>query len=80
MRVVIDASPLLLRSAGVKNYFYHWLQHLRKLAGIDAIRAFPFIGEFGELNHERSVLSPAATWLATVSESNRIRPILYRRL
>ena len=67
MRVVIDASSLLLRSAGVKNYFYHWLRHLRALAGIDAIRAFPFLKEFGDLNHERSVLPPAATYRRLVA-------------
>ena len=61
MRVLIDASPLLLRSAGVKNYFYHWLSHLRRIARVGTIRAFPFLGELGELTHERSVLSPFAT-------------------
>jgi glycosyltransferase involved in cell wall biosynthesis len=62
LRVVIDASSLLLRSAGVKNYFYHWLKHLRTLAGIDTIRAFPFLEEFGPLDHERSVLPPSSTY------------------
>ena len=33
MRVVIDATPLLVRSAGVKNYLYHWILHLRRAAG-----------------------------------------------
>ena len=28
MRILIDATPLLLRSAGVKTYTYHWIQHL----------------------------------------------------
>ena len=32
MRVVIDAVPLLIRSAGVKNYLYHWIEHLRRAA------------------------------------------------
>ena len=60
MRVLIDASPLLLKSAGVKNYYYHWLVHLRRLAGVDAIRIFPFLNDLGELDHEQSVLSPIA--------------------
>ncbi len=62
MRVLIDASPLLLKSAGVKNYYYHWLVHLRRLAGVDAIRIFPFLNDLGELDHEQSVLSPIQTY------------------
>src|ERR1035438_10200367 len=33
MRVVIDATPLLVRSAGVKNYLYHWILHRRRDGG-----------------------------------------------
>ena len=62
MRIAIDATPLLLRSAGVKNYFYHWISHLRRLARDDEIRLFPFLGELGTLTHEESVLSGWATW------------------
>lgn len=62
MRVEIDATPLLLRSAGVKNYFYHWIRHLRREAGESSILAFPYIGRFGGLTHENSVLGPLATW------------------
>lgn len=62
MRIEIDATPLLLRSAGVKNYLYHWIRHLRRLAGDDRIAAFPFLGEFGGLTHEESLLGPLATW------------------
>ena len=29
--MVIDAVPLLIRSAGVKNYLYHWIEHLRRI-------------------------------------------------
>ena len=36
MRILIDATPLLLRSAGVKTYTYHWIQHLWQQAGNDA--------------------------------------------
>ena len=37
MRVVIDAVPLLIRSAGVKNYLYHWIDHLRLAAPPETI-------------------------------------------
>jgi glycosyltransferase involved in cell wall biosynthesis len=56
MRIAIDATPLLLRSAGVKSYTYYWLASLRREAGErDAILTFPVTGRFGELDHERSM-------------------------
>jgi glycosyltransferase involved in cell wall biosynthesis len=62
MRVVIDAVPLLIRSAGVKNYLYYWIDHLRSLAGADTIRTFPALGSLGPLTHEASVAGPARTF------------------
>jgi alpha-1,3-rhamnosyl/mannosyltransferase len=59
MRICIDATSLLLRSAGVKNYVYHWMRSLQKEAKEHEITAFPALGEVGELNHETSVLN---TW------------------
>ncbi|MEK7403712.1 MAG: glycosyltransferase family 1 protein [Acidobacteriota bacterium] len=61
MRVAIDATPLLLRSAGVKNHLYHWIVHLRRLAGEGAVVTFPLRAPLGELSHERSVWGSAAT-------------------
>ncbi|HUS06779.1 MAG TPA: glycosyltransferase family 1 protein [Bryobacteraceae bacterium] len=57
MRICIDATSLLLRSAGVKNYVYHWMRSLQREAKEHDITAFPALGEVGELNHEGSVLS-----------------------
>jgi glycosyltransferase involved in cell wall biosynthesis len=63
MRVVIDATPLLVRSAGVKNYLYHWIEHLRRAAGPrNEIATFPAIPEFRALTHEASVAGPLRTW------------------
>ena len=62
MRVRIDATSVLLRSAGIKSYTYHWIRHLRKQAGDDEILPFPYLGELGDLRHETSVLTPAQTW------------------
>jgi len=61
MRVVIDALPLLIRSAGVKNYLYHWIAHLRRAAGADAIGTFPTLGKLGPLHHQASVAGPWRT-------------------
>ena len=57
MRITIDATSALLRSAGVKSYTYHWIRHLRRIAGPDEIRAFPYLGDFGALDHEASMLN-----------------------
>ncbi len=72
MRVVIDAVPLLVRSAGVKNYLYYWIQHLREAAGADCIRTFPALGELGPLTHERSVAGwwPTFSGLASLALAN----------
>jgi glycosyltransferase involved in cell wall biosynthesis len=57
MRVTIDATSALLRSAGIKSYTYHWVRHLRKQAQPGEIRAFPYLNDFGRLDHEASTLS-----------------------
>jgi len=62
MRVVIDATPLLVRSAGVKNYLYYWIQHLQRAAGAGVIGTFPHLEPLGPLNHERSVAGFWRTW------------------
>ena len=60
--MVIDAVPLLIRSAGIKNYLYYWIEHLRRAAGTSAIRTFPSMQELGPLSHERSVTGQWRTW------------------
>lgn len=61
MRILVDATPLLLRSAGVKNYLYHWLDHLRRQAAPGSVAAFPFLKGWGPLTHEHSVIGPLGT-------------------
>jgi len=56
MRVTIDATSALLRSAGIKSYTYHWVRHLRRQAQNDEIRAFPYLQDFGRLDHEASTI------------------------
>jgi glycosyltransferase involved in cell wall biosynthesis len=72
MRVVIDAVPLLVRSAGVKNYLYHWIAHLRRAAGADAIRTFPSMPVLGALTHEGSIAGRVrtVTGLGALAASN----------
>ncbi|MGA2595873.1 MAG: glycosyltransferase family 1 protein [Bryobacteraceae bacterium] len=62
MPVLIDATSLLLRSAGVKSYTYNWLRSLRQIAEPSEIKAFPFLNGLGRFTHEESVLSPLETY------------------
>ena len=78
LRVAIDATPLLVRSAGVKGYLWHWIQAMRKSAGSSAIRAFPFIGALPPLQHDRSIYSNAGTLarIAALHGSNKIPGVI----
>src|SRR5690242_11648400 len=80
MRVTIDATSALLRSAGVKGYTYHWLHHLRKQAAQgEEIRAFPLLDDWQRLDHERSATSLFSTLgrLALLHAANTIgAPVL----
>jgi glycosyltransferase involved in cell wall biosynthesis len=59
--LVLDASPLLLRSAGVKNYVYYWARSLAEHAGPNRLSLFPFLRVPDGIAHENSVLGRGAT-------------------
>jgi glycosyltransferase involved in cell wall biosynthesis len=62
LRLVIDAIPLLFRSAGVKNYLYYWTRRLvRESRDID-VALFPFLHSHADLDHERSLATPFGTF------------------
>src|SRR5579871_6076176 len=61
MNLFIDAIPLLVRSAGVKNYLFHWIVQLRRQLGDDRVTLFPFLDRLPELNHEGSVVDAPGT-------------------
>src|SRR6202035_2281684 len=79
MRILIDATPVLLPSVGIKTYLYHWIQHLWQQARNEQILTFPRLDKLTALNHERSILTPAQTFpkLALLQLANRA-PILSR--
>ena len=52
---MVDAVPLLVRSAGVKNYLYYWISSLRRAAGEDVVDTFPALGELPRLQHDASI-------------------------
>jgi glycosyltransferase involved in cell wall biosynthesis len=72
MRVLIDAIPLLLRSAGVKTYVYHWTRNLRLLAGSHTLELFPFLDPSPDIDHGKSVLGrwPTLARLALLHAAN----------
>lgn len=62
MKIAIDCTPLLLRSAGVKTALYHWIRALQQEAGDDEILLYPPLPRLGPLSHEGSVAPRWATW------------------
>jgi glycosyltransferase involved in cell wall biosynthesis len=58
---MVDATPLILRGAGIKTYLYHWLEALEETRGASRLSAFPHITETGSLNTEGSVLGGWST-------------------
>ena len=72
MKVLIDATPLLIRSAGVKNYLYHWIRAMRRAASAGTIETLPSLDQDAALNHERSVAGRWDTykWLARLAMAN----------
>ncbi len=79
MRLCIDATALLVRSAGVKTYTYNWIRALAREAPAGSISLFPFFAQVGALDHEHSTVSRAATLrgLALMHSMNYLRmPLL----
>lgn len=81
MKVLIDTYPLLVRSAGVKNYLYHWVDALQRTAPAGAIGTLPSTGNGAELNHDGSVAGAWETYrnLAVLAIANHLGvPVLDR--
>jgi glycosyltransferase involved in cell wall biosynthesis len=72
MRILIDATPLLMRSAGVKNYLYYWIRHLQAAKSDHHIDAFPWLFLPEHLNHDVSIsgLIGTAARLGYVAAAN----------
>jgi alpha-1,3-rhamnosyl/mannosyltransferase len=77
MRVSIDAIPLLLRSAGVKTYVFHWTESLSRLLDGDhasghELELFPYLDRPALYDHESSVAGrwPTLARLALLHAAN----------
>lgn len=62
MKVTVDATAMLVRSAGVKSYLFHWIEALRAAAGTHSLATWPRLGGDAPLDHERSPISVPATF------------------
>lgn len=79
MHLSVDASPLLLRSAGVKNYLYHWIVALRRQSAGHHVAPFPFLDRIGDLTHDDSNLSRLETLpriMFLISSNLRLHPAM----
>jgi glycosyltransferase involved in cell wall biosynthesis len=63
MRICVDGTSLLLRSAGVKNYTFHWLTSLQQELAGNELTIFPLLKRPENLHHDRSMLNPLQTYL-----------------
>ncbi len=54
MKVLYDAAPLLMRSAGVKNYHYALLQRLLATIPTGQLKIYPYLNGIGKNFNERS--------------------------
>jgi glycosyltransferase involved in cell wall biosynthesis len=77
MKVAVDITPLLIRSAGVKGYLYHWLRQLRRNPGGMRFETWPVEAGGAALDHERSLAGSSATvaGIATLHAANHLDPI-----
>ena len=63
MRICVDATALLQRSAGIKTVIYQWTRHLRAAAGKNQVSLFPFLDFPQDCPLDRSVIGPVGTAL-----------------
>ena len=61
MRILYDATPLLMRSAGVKNYHHSLLKQLMLLIWPHELELFPYLDKLEPNHNERSNYSRSQT-------------------
>ena len=63
MNILYDGTPLLMRSAGVKNYHHTLLTHLIPIVEPHRLKLFPFLRQLTPNHNERSNYGSLATKL-----------------
>jgi glycosyltransferase involved in cell wall biosynthesis len=61
MRVCLDCTPFLGKSAGIKSYLYYLYSSMRECAGSRKLSAYPFLRNPGVLRHDQSTLNRFST-------------------
>jgi hypothetical protein len=82
LNILYDATPLLMRSAGVKNYHHALLTHLLPILEPHGLQLFPFLKQLTPNDNERSNYGSFGTKLrlASVLASNYSGLPLWRGL
>jgi alpha-1,3-rhamnosyl/mannosyltransferase len=62
MRLTLDMTPTLLRSAGVKNHLYYWSRALAASRGAHQVDYYPFATAPDSLDHDSGVESGIPNW------------------
>ncbi len=62
MRLTLDLTPTLLRSAGVRNHLYYWTRALDADRRGNSLQFYPFLNKLPELNHDRGIETGIPNW------------------
>jgi alpha-1,3-rhamnosyl/mannosyltransferase len=62
MRLTLDLTPTLLRSAGVKNHLYYWSRALAATRGAHQMDYYPFAHPPDSLDHDSGVETGVPNW------------------
>jgi glycosyltransferase involved in cell wall biosynthesis len=62
MRLTLDITPTLLRSAGVRNHLYYWTRALEADLRCNRMDFYPFLNELPDLNHDRGIETGIPNW------------------
>ncbi len=62
MRLTLDLTPALLRSAGVKNHLFYWTRALFAARGPHDVQLFPYLDRLPALDHDRGLESGIPDW------------------
>ncbi len=62
MRLTLDITPTLLRSAGVRNHLHYWARALQANARGNSLEFYPFLKTIPPLHHDRGTESGIPNW------------------
>ncbi len=62
MRLTLDLTPTLLRSAGVKNHLFYWARAMQQCRGEHQLDFYPFLHSPESLHHDRGLEAGIPNW------------------